>query len=296
MRKFTAILAFFVFGTMATGAAAQQPAVTLEQAIDRIVSQEQADMKMLREYAPLVETYIQHLAVDKQRGLVPDGDNYFLSRAQLKNGVSLVPFADDDKGTLKKSMSKIFGGVDLPAEGFLQMIYIDPNGFDRQHYSFDFVRREFLGEVRCLVFDVTPQPKAGKNRFLGRIWVEDQSFHVVRFNGGYAGATRSGRTFHFDSWRVNVAKDQWLPSVVYTEASGSGKEISRRLTLKAQTRLWGYNLGRSRQAHSIHPGNSKINRLNMPFWKRRTGGCLAPSVYFAEAEQLADDAASAVGR
>jgi len=26
------------------------------------------------------------------------------------------------------------------------MIFIDTNGFDRQHYKFDYVRREFLGE------------------------------------------------------------------------------------------------------------------------------------------------------
>ena len=44
-------------------------------------------------------------------------------------------------------------------DGFLQMIFIDTNGFDKQHYKFDYVRREFLGEVRCLVFDVTPAEK-----------------------------------------------------------------------------------------------------------------------------------------
>ena len=47
------------------------------------------------------------------------------------------------------------------------MIYIDTNGFDKQHYKFDYVRREFLGEVRTLVFDVTPLAKAGKGRFVG---------------------------------------------------------------------------------------------------------------------------------
>jgi len=55
-------------------------------------------------------------------------------------------------------------------DGFLQMIFIDTNGFDKQHYKFDYVQREFLGEVRCLVFDVTPLAKSGKGRFAGRIW------------------------------------------------------------------------------------------------------------------------------
>ena len=52
--------------------------------------------------------------------------------------------------------------------------------FDKQHYDFHYVRREFLGEVRCLVFDVTPKKGSGNGRFLGRIWVEDQDFNIVR--------------------------------------------------------------------------------------------------------------------
>ena len=71
------------------------------------------------------------------------------------------------------------------------MIFIDTNGFDKQHYKFDYVKREFLGEVRCLVFDVTPLQKSGKGRFLGRIWVEDQDYNIVRFNGGYGGGGHS---------------------------------------------------------------------------------------------------------
>ena len=86
--------------------------------------------------------------------------------------------------------------MDFLPRGFLQMIYLDDTGFDREHYKFDYVHREFLGEVRCLVFDVTPLPHAGKGRFTGRIWVEDQDFHVVRFNGGYTGSTSGSFYFH----------------------------------------------------------------------------------------------------
>jgi hypothetical protein len=82
------------------------------------------------------------------------------------------------------------------------------------NYKFDYVRQEFLGEVRCLVFDVTPQPHAGKGRFLGRIWVEDQGFHVVRFNGAYTGSSKTSYYFHFDSWRVNSGANQWLPAFI----------------------------------------------------------------------------------
>ena len=42
----------------------------------------------------------------------------------------------------------------------------------------------------------------GKGRFMGRIWVEDRDFNIVRLNGTYAPAPRNGYFFHMDSWRL----------------------------------------------------------------------------------------------
>ena len=131
------------------------------------------------------------------------------------------------------------------------MIFIDTNGFDKQHYKFDYVRREFLGEVRCLVFDVSPQEKSGKGRFLGRIWVEDQDYNIVRFNGAYSGGGHSSWYFHFDSWRTNVQPGLWMPSFVYSEEKDLHYAMSKKLDFKAQTRLWGYNLGHSQQEQEL---------------------------------------------
>jgi hypothetical protein len=143
-----------------------------------------------------------------------------------------------------------FGMQFLP-DGFLQMIFIDTNGFDKQHYNFDYVRREFLGEVRCLVFDVTPKEKSGKGRFKGRIWVEDQDYSVVRFNGGYGGSGHTSFYFHFDSWRTNVQPGLWLPSFVYSEEKDLHYALTKKLDFKAQTRLWGYNLGKSAEEQEL---------------------------------------------
>ena len=44
--------------------------------------------------------------------------------------------------------------------GFSWMIYADRTDFDREHYDFNYVRREFLGDVRCMIFDVTPKKDA----------------------------------------------------------------------------------------------------------------------------------------
>src|SRR5713101_6594865 len=254
MRIFKLVGMVLALSFVSLYAAPQQDA--LDQVVDRIVTQEQAEMNSLRQYSPLVETYIQNLKGDKDLGAVPDGDKYFMGRAVLAKGIQLEPLTDSDNGGVKK---KVFGGLgslfslsmEFLPNGFLQMIYVDTNGFDKQHYKFDYVRREFLGEVRCLVFDVTPLPKAGKGRFVGRLWVEDQDFHVVRFNGAYGGSSRTNYYFHFDSWRVNTGPNLWLPAFIYSEESDLNFALSKRLSFKAQTRLWGYNLGHSQQEQEL---------------------------------------------
>jgi len=233
--------------------AADQPR-TMDQALDRVISNEQRLYGQMRNYSPLVETYIQNLKADKDLGEVPAGDKYFLGRADFQKGVSLVPLTDtSSKG--KKVVGSIgnffsFAMQYLP-DGFLQMIFIDTNGFDKQHYKFDYVRREFLGEVRCLVFDVTPAEKNNRGRFLGRIWVEDQDFHIVRFNGAYSGNGHSSWYFHFDSWRTNVQPGLWLPTFVYSEEKELHYALSKKLDFKAQTRLWGYNVGSSSKEEEL---------------------------------------------
>jgi Peptidase family M48 len=258
MRKLaTTILGLVLGGSGAiTAAAAPEPqqAKTMDQVIDRVMANENRLNQQIRQYSPLVETYIQDLKPDKDLGYAPGGDKYFLGRADFSKGVSLVSLTDQEgKG------KKIFGAIGnffsfamqfLP-DGFLQMIFIDTNGFDKQHYKFDYVRREFLGEVRCLVFDVTPRDKSGKGRFLGRIWVEDQDYNIVRFNGGYNGGGHTSWYFNFDSWRTNVQPGLWMPTFVYSEEKDLHYALSKKLDFRAQTRLWGFNLGHSSQEQEL---------------------------------------------
>jgi len=257
MRILKTVFVILALSALPLTAAAQQNSA-VDQVVDRIISQEQAEMNSLRPFSPMVETYIQNLKGDKDLGAVPAGDKYFMGRAVLSKGVDLEPLTEGDN-TGGGARKKIFGGLGnlfslsmeyLP-RGFLQMIYIDTNGFDKSHYKFDYVRREFLGEVRTLVFDVTPLPKAGKGRFVGRIWVEDQDFHVVRFNGAYGGGSRTNYYFHFDSWRVNSGPNLWLPAFIYSEESDLNYSVAKRLSFKAQTRLWGYNQAASAQEQEL---------------------------------------------
>ncbi len=248
------ILVLGLCGLGATAAVAADQPRTMEQVVDRVVTNENRLNQQIRQYTPLVETYIQNLKPDKDLGYVPAGDKYFLGRADFHRGVELVSLSET-QGKGKKILGSVgnffsFAMQFLP-DGFLQMIFLDTNGFDRQHYKFDYVRREFLGEVRCLVFDVTPLEKSGKGRFLGRIWVEDQDFNIVRFNGAYGGGGHASWYFHFDSWRTNVQAGLWMPSFVYSEERELRYAAAKKLDFRAQTRLWGYNLGHAAQEQEL---------------------------------------------
>src|SRR6516162_2037506 len=228
-------------------ASTSAPVTTVNQAVDRIIAREHDENATIRRFNPIIETYVQDMKPDKDLGSVPVRDHYFLGQAYLSKGVVDVSMLNKKHGKLDvlnplSHLAGVFESSYVP-EGFLQMVYLDTNGFDRQHYEFDYVGREFLGEVRCLVFDVQPLPKSGKGRFKGRIWAEDQAFTIVRFNGVYTPLSGiNGFNLHFDSWRTNLQPGLWLPTFIYSQESDLKDFVGNHIHFKAQTRLWSYDL------------------------------------------------------
>jgi len=217
-------------------------AVTLNDVLDRVVQREHLFMAQMRHMHPMVETYLQDLKNDSAGNPTPVKDQYFLGRLEMSDGPEDVSFMGQP-GFGHRMLNKMTGVYSLHflPMGFAQMVVLDPD-FQKRFYNFTFVRREFLGELRCLVIDV--QPKGGQKtaRFMGRIWVEDQDYNVVRFNGTYYPQPKINFFFHFDSWRLNMRQGMWLPAYVYTEESNLKTGFSKTLHFKAQTRLWGYDL------------------------------------------------------
>ncbi|MFZ0362526.1 MAG: M48 family metalloprotease [Terriglobales bacterium] len=228
-------------------AAAQQAAAAsgFDQVVDRAVEREHFFIAQMKQLHPLVETYLQNLKEDKDiNAPVPSSDVYFLGRLDMSEGTDDRAFISPTTaglgirmlGKLKEAYSMKF----LPL-GFAQMVILDQD-FQRKNYDFTFVRREFLGEVRCVVIDIAPKKNAPSGSFLGRIWVEDQDYNIVRFNGTYTQAHRNSYYLHFDTWRQNLRPGVWLPSLIYSEESDMKGHLGQALNYKAQTRLWGYNL------------------------------------------------------
>src|SRR5579863_8619184 len=162
-------------------AAATATSGSFDQVIGRVIERERFFVAQMRHLHPLVETYIQNLK-GKEEKTVPVSDEYFLGRFDMSNGTEDVSFKDHPAGrSFIPNLTKFFRMKFVPL-GFAQMVLVDEN-FQRENYEFAFVRREFLGEIRCIVIDVQPRHKSEVGRFVGRIWVEDQNDKIVRFNG-----------------------------------------------------------------------------------------------------------------
>ena len=222
----------------------------------KAIGREKVLIKAIQQRTPLVETYIQDTRPDVKLYQVPVSDQYMLSRVDFGKGFfdkTYEPRSASKKGGwFKGSLASITIltkalGLDTKFTynplGFTEMMFLDPSGFDEQHYVFSYVRREFLGSVRTWVFDVHPKV-AGMGRFYGRIWIEDEDGNIVRFNGTFTPPTNEDSSkyyFHFDSWRMNVQPGIWLPVAVYVEET-QRTEGEKAVGLKAQTHFWGYSL------------------------------------------------------
>jgi len=216
---------------------------SFDDVVDHAILQEHRLLGIIRNFKPVVETYLQNMKPDRELGAVPKDDQYFLSRLDLSSEAPVDYSFLEQQGWAHRLKKKIPtpSQTFLPL-GFAQAIFPDRSHFDRENYTFEFVRWEVLGEVRCVVMDVTPRQTSGSSGFFGRMWVEDQDFNIVRFMGTYTSKSRSKYSFHFDSWRLNVMPRLWLPAFVYTEESDPNESSSRGIRFKAQTRLWGYDL------------------------------------------------------
>lgn len=226
-------------------------AMSMDAFLERLMQAESALMERLGKYHPVVEIYLQNLVPDAQVGAVPTRDDYFLGQFDATDGPAARPLSPP-RGWFRPSglMDRPFG-FDYVPSGFAATTVPDLQVFDRERYDFKFVRREFIDEVRCVVLEVWPKQR-DEIGFKGRIWVEDRSFTIVRFNGISREADRAlsrffrrKLSFHLDSWRVNVQPGVWVPGYVYleeTDFEDRRPKPAQVPKLRGQMRLWGYEL------------------------------------------------------
>jgi len=307
---FVALLASAVTASIASAQAndrkaptAQTPSragqVQADDIIDRMSKAERAVLERLRTSHPLMEVYIQNVAPDEARGWVPTDDNYYLGQLQFDDAPTLRPLGQKEQRPQRGVMLRILSNTPSMGDAFAAMVAPDWQVLDRKRYEFTYVRREFLGESRCFVFDVRPL-RDGKQGFVGRIWIEDRDYNLVRFNGAsrgseeaLSGLLKRTLSFHMDGWRVNVAAGVWVPSYVYSEetdlnmasSSKASSNAKRQARFKSQTRIWGY------QAHNTdRTGSLTTIRIDEPNVADTTDGAaqLSPVLSQRRWEQEAE--------
>jgi len=215
---------------------------SFNEVMERVIQKEHLFLAQMRHMRPMVETYVQDLKPDSAGKAVPVKDQYFLGRLDMSEGPEDTSFVGQPGfgHRMVNRLTSLYAMHFLPL-GFAQMVVLDTD-FQKRYYDFTFVRREFLGELRCLVIDVEPRENAPPGRFQGRIWVEDQDYNIVRFNGTYFPHPKTSYYLHFDSWRLNMRPGAWVPAYIYSEESDMKTAFGKALHFRAQTRLWGYDL------------------------------------------------------
>lgn len=260
--------------------------VTLGEVVKSAIRQEHRMIALVRNYRPIVETYVQEQTPDQVLGTVPKDDDYFLSRLDLTGkGAATLAFTSEGESRDRRLPKD---AESFAASGFAQSLLPDPDNFDTDNYDFEFVRWETLGDVRCAVLNVAPREKTKNRGFVGRIWVEDQNYNIVRFTGTFRSKEFAKHSFHFDSWRTNTISVIWMPALVYTEESDPKDPTRHGLWFKAQTRIWGYDLANA----GDHREYAK-QMTDTPTWvdpkRQEASQNLNPAYTLGNSEYSADD-------
>src|SRR5437879_12882676 len=177
--------------------------VSFDRMVDRLIPREHAFIDNIKRLHPLAETYIQNMQEEKEHNVVPTSDQYFLGRLNLSQTTAEQVFEKDKPGNVHRFLSPFamlgnaFTRRYVP-QGFANMVVMDRD-LKKENYYFNFVRQEFLGEIRCIVVDVQPREHAPKGLFTGRMWVEDKDFNVVRFNGKHTNGANYASSLHLYS-------------------------------------------------------------------------------------------------
>src|ERR1035438_999224 len=155
--------------------------------IYRIIANEWQMRGKMQSLSPRVETYLQYYKPDPEFGDVATNDDYFLGRLKFSQTAdskvtenSFIPDAGADWVRFGRGMLMSHIQMDQFA---VEPLVVDEKNFDRKHYSFHPVRWEYLGDVRCLAIDIQPRDLNARGAFVGRIWVEDHDYAIVRPGG-----------------------------------------------------------------------------------------------------------------
>lgn len=104
---------------------------------------------------------------------------------------------------------------DLEDLGGVNPFAINPQ--DVSLYTFSHIGKQKIDDLNLHVFDVRPKvipnpKKTDKRLFVGRIWVDDQDFMIVKSKGKGIPETKINKFPVVETWRINVDGKYWFPA------------------------------------------------------------------------------------
>jgi hypothetical protein len=137
---------------------------SFDEVVDRTIEREHQLVSQLSALRPMVETYVQSMKADTEGSAKPIQDQYFLRRLDLASVPGAIAFVAEREpvGKREAKLISLFAQPLQPA-GISRMLVLD-TALYKKDYNFTFVRREFLGEVRCVVIDAQPRTDAAPGK------------------------------------------------------------------------------------------------------------------------------------
>jgi hypothetical protein len=103
---------------------------------------------------------------------------------------------------------------------------------DLPKYQVTYTGREKIDELNTYIFEVHPrQLKKGERYLEGRVWVEDETFQIVKVAGKAVPEVGGQKFPRFETYRENIDGRYWFPTYTYGDDVLEFKTNSVRLRM-----------------------------------------------------------------
>src|SRR5262245_52878621 len=178
-------------------------------------------------------------------------------------------FTFDDSGNRYEKIGffpmPTFGGV--TPEDLEDLGGVNPYALEAAkigQYNFKYVGKERIDELDLYVFDVapkiTPDAKKTKERFfIGRIWVDDRDFQIVKTKGKGIPETKINKFPIVETYREQIDGKFWFPTYSYADDDlvfDNGTDLRIRMRVKYTDYIVGHGKVTITELEEVKPSNS----------------------------------------
>jgi TonB family protein len=178
-------------------------------------------------------------------------------------------FTFDDSGNRYEKIAffpmPTFGGMtpeDLEDLGGVNPYALEASKLDQ--YNFKYVGKERIDELDLYVFDVSPKvtPDAKKTKerfFIGRIWVDDHDFQIVKTKGKGIPETKVNKFPVVETYREQIDGKFWFPTYSYADDDlvfENGTDMRIRMQVKYTDYIVGHGKVTITELDEVKPSNS----------------------------------------